>query len=130
MSNLFTQLQQTKQDQQAQARHLESVEDSPIHPDQNAAKIEQNSPTTQAVTHLSKGLSKPLSKSMSKTPTTDAVETLAFQLRKIPKVRVNADIPAEWKQQLDDLAYKLKVGKYDLMLYLIAQFLGKSEQEA
>ncbi len=127
MSNLFTQLQQTKEEQQDQARHLKSPTDSPARSDEIIQAVE-TPPAADHSTQMSKRLSKPLSKKVSKTPTSDEVEMLAFQLRKIPKVRVNADIPAEWKQQLDDLAYKLRVGKYDLMLYLIAQFLGEGEK--
>ena len=72
---------------------------------------------TQPVTQISSILSKP--------PTTEAIEQLNFELRKIPKVRVNADIPPEWKDKLDDLAHKLRVGKYEFMLYLIALAIGK-----
>lgn len=73
--------------------------------------------TTQKLTHLSKDLSKSLS--------TDAIESLTFELRKIPKTRVNADIPNEWKERLDDLAHELRVGKYELILYIIGVYLGK-----
>src|SRR6185503_759416 len=72
---------------------------------------------TQKVTHISKRLEAYL--------TTEQVEDLDYSLRKIAKVRVNADVPLEWKDRLDDLAYKLKVGKYELMLYVIASFLGE-----
>lgn len=72
---------------------------------------------TQTVTHMSSILSNP--------PTTEAIEQLSFELRKTAKVRVNADIPQEWKDKLDDLAHKLRVGKYEFMLYLIALAIGK-----
>lgn len=82
---------------------------------------------TQEVTQVSKRLSKPLSKGHA--PTTDEIENLAFSLRKITKARVNADIPLEWKKRLDDLAHQLEVGKYDLMLFIIARFLDDIGEE-
>ncbi len=72
---------------------------------------------TQPVTQISSILSKP--------PSTEAIEQLSFELRKTAKVRVNADIPQEWKDKLDDLTHKLRVGKYEFMLYLIALAIGK-----
>lgn len=98
-------------------------------PEQSSVKVE--TPTsqepTQGVTQISKRLSKPLSK--SNFPTTEEIENLAFSLRKVTKARVNADIPHAWKKQLDDLAYRLEIGKYDLMLFIIARFLGEAEGE-
>ena len=61
-------------------------------------------------------------------PSTEEVEDLSYTLRKIPKTRVNADVPQEWKDQLDDIAYQLRVGKYELMLYVIGEFLGQTKQ--
>ena len=72
---------------------------------------------TRKVTHLLKDLN------------TEEIEKFAFDLRKKPKVRVNADVPAEWKDQLDSLAHQLKVGKYELLLYMIAFSLGKVQRE-
>jgi hypothetical protein len=80
---------------------------------------------TQKVTQISKSLSSFL----SNPPSTENIEKLNFQLRKIAKVRVNADIPLEWKDQLDDLAHTLRVGKYELLLYMIAVLLGKIEKQ-
>ena len=77
------------------------------------------------VTYKSTQISKDLSNSLSKSISTDDVELLDFQLRKIHKFRVNADIPEEWKEELDTLGFKLKVGKYELITFIIGQFLGK-----
>lgn len=112
MSNLFSELEKAREEQRAVLAQPPS-EQAPENED------------TQKSTQVSKRISKPLSKTMSKIPTTDDIETLAFRLRKIPKSRVNADIPADWKERLDDLAFRLRVGKYDLMLYVIAYFLGE-----
>ncbi len=86
-------------------------------------KITQKS--TYKSAQISKGLSNPLSKSIS----TDDVELLDFELRKIRKFRVNADIPEDWKEELDSLAFRLKVGKYELLTFVIGQFLGKVKRK-
>lgn len=78
-------------------------------------KITQHS--THKVTHLLKTLSIDLS--------TEEIESLSFELRKDAKVRINADVPIGWKDLLDNLAHQLKVGKYELLLYMIAVSLGK-----
>jgi hypothetical protein len=77
------------------------------------------------VTQMSKRVSKPLSKIVSKHPTQEAIEFLAFELRKVKKERINADVPEDWKQELDDLAHRLGVGKYELVMYVVGQFLGR-----
>ena len=80
---------------------------------------------TQNSTQASKRMSKPLSKKLSKLPTTIEIEDLTYSLRRDHKTRVNADIPDKWKEELDDTAHLLKVGKYELLLFVIAEFLGK-----
>jgi hypothetical protein len=72
-------------------------------------------------TYLSKGLSKLLSKKLS----TEDIEDLTYQLRKVQKFRVNADVPLAWKDQLDETAHRLKVGKYELLMYIIGDYLGE-----
>jgi len=123
-NNLFSQLEEER------ARQRDALQDTPL--SQGQPNEQEQKEPVQVVTQPSKRLSKPLSKGLSKpifqAVTTDLIETLAFQLRKHPKFRVNADIPKEWKDELDDMAYKLKVGKYDLMTYIVAQFLGKLGQ--
>lgn len=58
-------------------------------------------------------------------PTTDDVEELTFQTRRDPKIKVNTEVPERWKARLDDIAHQLKVGKYELVAYIIGQFLGE-----
>jgi len=58
-------------------------------------------------------------------PSNDDVETLSFSTRKDPKVKVNTEIPIAWKADIDDIAHRLKVGKYELLAYIIGQFLNK-----
>ena len=82
---------------------------------------------TQNLTQISKKVSTPSHKQSPSQPATEEIEDLAYHLRKVNKVRVNADVPREWKDRLDDLAHQLRVGKYELMLYVIATFLGEEQ---
>jgi hypothetical protein len=124
MSTLFSQLQKAKEQQYQDLKRLEKPLVAPAVPGEKTQAGVKSQTKIQAVTQLSKRLSKKVSKS----PSTEEIEQLAFSLRKVVKVRVNADVPTEWKERLDDLAHTLKVGKYDLMLYVIAQFLGEGER--
>lgn len=83
-------------------------------------------PVTQLPTQTDTYLSKQIRKNLSTPINTDAIEALSFQLRRTPKERVSADIPTEWKNQLDDLTHELKVGKYELVMYIIGRFLGEA----
>src|SRR6266849_3029115 len=105
-------------------------------PDQKKERAEQvtQEPTqndtrkvTQNPTQVSKKVSSPASKRNQDQPSTEDIEDLAYRLRKDNKVRVNADVPREWKDRLDDLAHRLKVGKYELMLYVIAKFFEEEQ---
>ena len=83
---------------------------------------------TQRVTQKVTQISNPADEQFSRLPSTEEVEDLSYTLRKIPKIRVNADVPPDWKDQLDEIAYQLRVGKYELMLYVIGQFLGQAKR--
>jgi hypothetical protein len=58
-------------------------------------------------------------------PTTDVVEMLTFSTRRDTKVKVNTEVPEIWKTKLDDIAHQLKVGKYELLAYIIGDFLDE-----
>lgn len=80
---------------------------------------------TQKVTQAPTQISNFLSKSLR----TEDIEQLNFELRKVSKVRVNADVPHEWKKLIDDLAHELGVGKYELLMYVIGLYLGKVKRK-
>lgn len=124
MNNFFTELQEVKANQEKALQRVTPLsrrEDRP--PERDAQKV------AQKTAQLSKGMSKPLSKKMSNAITQDAVEELAFQLRKTTaRAKLNTTIPLEWKEKFDDLAFRLKVGKYELLTYIVGVFLGEVEQ--
>lgn len=61
-------------------------------------------------------------------PSRDAIQEFSFRLRDELKVKVQAEVPHEWQQELDDLARQLNVKKLELYRYIIGDFLGKVEQ--
>ncbi|MEZ4672570.1 MAG: hypothetical protein R3E39_32110 [Anaerolineae bacterium] len=124
MSNLFSDLQKAKAEQtlalSGSTALLENAENSS--PKQDAQKVAHK--VEQMSKPLSKGMSKPLSSAFSQ----EAVEELAFMLRKRQQAKINATIPIEWKDKLDQLAFRLKVGKYELLTYMVGVFLGEVEE--
>jgi len=61
-------------------------------------------------------------------PTRDAIQEFSFRLRDELKVKVQAEVPHQWQQELDDLARQLNVKKLELYRYIIGDFLGKVGQ--
>lgn len=61
-------------------------------------------------------------------PSRDDIQGFSFRLRDELKVKVQAEVPHEWQQELDDLARQLNVKKLELYRYIIGDFLGKVEQ--
>lgn len=124
MGNLFADLQKAKADQEQVLERgipLSTKEDKPLGRD--AQKVAQKS------AQVSKETSKPLLKGLSNTISQDAIEELAFRLRKTPRLaKLNTNVPLAWKDKLDDLAFRHKVGKYDLLTYIVGVFLGEVEQ--
>lgn len=72
-----------------------------------------------------KDLQQSLNTPSNQLPTADEVEMMVFRLRKAPKVRVNGDLPEEWKLALDEYAHQAGVGKYHLVMYAVGKMLGK-----
>ena len=120
MSNLFSDLQKVKEEQ----AHVLENSTPPEPKEQKTQSIRD----AQKVAQNSEHVSKPLSKGMSKQLTTDAIEELAFRLRKTPQAKINATIPIAWKDKFDDLAFRLKVGKYELLTYIVGVYLGEVER--
>lgn len=58
-------------------------------------------------------------------PPADVIEEMVFRLRKEPKVRVNGDLPEQWKKDLDECAHQVGVGRYHLVMYAVGKMLGK-----
>ena len=124
MGNLFSDLQKVKEEQ---TQTLNNSTPPPAKEPKTLLGRDAHK-DAQNIEQVSKGVSKPLSKALSKGLSQDAIEELAFRLRKTPQAKINATIPLGWKDKLDDLAYRLKVGKYDLLTYVVGVLLGEVDQ--
>lgn len=128
MSNLFSDLQKVKEEQE-QTLHQSpapAVKEPQTLLGRDAQKDAQKN--EQMSKPVSKGMSRSLSQVLSKGLSADAIEELGFRLRKTPQAKINATIPLDWKDKFDDLAYRLKVGKYDLLTYVVGVLLGEVDQ--
>lgn len=119
MANFFKELEEAKVQQE---KALQRVTPVPVRENIPSAR------DAHKVAQKPARVSKPLSKGLSNVLTQDAVEELAFQLRKTTaKAKLNTTVPLEWKEKFDDLAFRLKVGKYELLTYIVGMFLGEVE---
>ena len=132
MSDLFTKLMDRQADQEKQVNEVELVEQK--------AEKKNSDDVAQKSAQKNERMSKPLSKGLSE-PSNPVVKTIefplkaedielmTFQLRKQHKSKVNTEIVDDWKGQLDALAFSLKIGKYELLEFIIGAFLGEVEQK-
>ena len=58
-------------------------------------------------------------------PTRDEIQEFSFQLRDELKVKVQAEVPYRWQDELEELARQLNVKKLELYRFIIGSFLGK-----
>lgn len=112
-----------KRQQQTETQHSPQL---PKVPQEGESTQLNTQPSTQKSTQLSNRPNELPSTSVSTLPDAQQIEELSFRLRKVPKIRVNADVPIPWKERLDEKAYALKVGKYELLVYIIGNFLGET----
>ncbi|MGJ3237393.1 MAG: hypothetical protein ACFE0Q_01680 [Anaerolineae bacterium] len=59
----------------------------------------------------------------------EKIELMSFELRNIEKKRVTADIPEAWRDELYQIAFDLKVGRYEFLGYILGSFLGKTRSD-
>lgn len=58
-------------------------------------------------------------------PTRDEIQEFSFQLRDELKVKVQAEVPYRWQDELEELARQLHVKKLELYRFILGEFLGK-----
>jgi hypothetical protein len=61
-------------------------------------------------------------------PTRDEVQEFTFRLRDELKVKVQAEVPHTWQQELETVARELDVKKLELYRFILGEFLGKVER--
>lgn len=62
-------------------------------------------------------------------PTRDEIQEFSFRLRDTLKVKVQAEVPHEWQNELDEIARHLNVKKLELYRFIYGEFLGKIQEE-
>ena len=113
-----------------------------VHKQERAGARQSPDTATQPVTQLRKPLRNPPSTTRipphtepsderysDRVPSSEAIEQMSFQHRKTHRARVCGDVPPAWKKQIEDMAYQLGVGRYELVMYIIGQFLGEVETD-
>jgi hypothetical protein len=60
-------------------------------------------------------------------PTRDEIQGFSFRLRDELKVKVQAEVPHQWQDRLEDIARELKVKKLELYRFILGDFLGEVE---
>ena len=58
-------------------------------------------------------------------PTRDEIQEFNFRLRDERKGKVQAEVPYEWQEELEQIALELRVKKLELYRYIYGVFLGK-----
>lgn len=58
-------------------------------------------------------------------PTRNEIQEFTFRLRDELKVKVQAEVPHKWQEELEDLARALDVKKLELYRFILGEFLGK-----
>ena len=58
-------------------------------------------------------------------PTRDEIQGFSFRLRDELKVKVQAEVPHQWQNELEEIARELNVKKLELYRFIIGEFLGK-----
>jgi hypothetical protein len=59
----------------------------------------------------------------------DEVQEFNFRLRDALKVKVQAEVPHEWKDELENIARQLDVKKLELYRFIIGEFLGRVQRK-
>jgi hypothetical protein len=118
MSNLFSDLQKTRE-QQRQVIEKKS-ERPPSEPTRKIARARE--PSRDHPREVSRGTSREKPRGL---PTRDEVQEFSFRLRDELKVKVQAEVPHPWQKELDELARKMDVKKLELYRFILGEFLGK-----
>lgn len=58
-------------------------------------------------------------------PSRDDIQGFSFRLRDELKVKVQAEVPHSWQNELEQIALHLDVKKLELYRFIIGEFLGK-----
>lgn len=91
------------------------------------------SESTQIITHV-RDSSREIPRNKSREvdnqyPRRDEIQVFNFQLRDALKVKVQAEVPHEWQQELQEVAHELGIKKMELYRFIYGEFLGKVKRK-
>lgn len=99
--------------------------DSNNKPKENGKQIDETVPSREKardhVRDRSRGKAR---ENLREYPTRDEIQEFSFRLRDELKVKVQAEVPHQWKGELDEVARKIGVRKLELYRFIIGEFLG------
>ena len=127
MSDLFTKLMVEGQQQKQQ------VETTRRTPGSEHAGTGESTPEPTSVHDRSRDIARDNPRDSSREiprglPTRDEIQGFSFQLRDELKVKVQAEVPHGWQEELEAIALRLKVKKLELYRFIIGEFLGKVQR--
>lgn len=85
--------------------------------------------TTPKITHARDSSRELPREPVQDLPTRDEIQEFSFRLRDELKVKVQAEVPHEWQDELEDVARDLKVKKLELYRFIFGEFLGKVKRK-
>jgi hypothetical protein len=62
-------------------------------------------------------------------PTRDEIQEFTFSLRDDLKVKVQAEVPHQWQDELKAIADELNVKRLELYRFILGEFLGKVQRD-
>ena len=101
--------------------------------ERNQSPIETASKTTEKPTRArdpSRDIERDTSRGNSRKmprdlPTRDEIQGFSFRLRDELKVKVQAEVPHHWQNELEEIARELNVKKLELYRFILGEFLEK-----
>jgi|SRR5579859_261938 len=123
MSDIFAKLQEET------AKQKQLVEAEPSKPEKQSPTRKSTQKVTQSRGRIRETSSNNSRENPREFPNRDEIQEFSFRLRDALKVKVQAEVPHEWQDELEALARNLNVKKLELYRYIIGEFLGKVEQK-
>ena len=71
---------------------------------------------------MSRGISREYTHDL---PTRDEIQEFSFRLRDELKVKVQAEVPHQWQDELEEISRQQHVKKLELYRFIFGEFLGK-----
>ena len=62
-------------------------------------------------------------------PTRNEIQEFSFRLRDEFKVKVQAEVPHQWQNELEEVARTLNVKRLELYRFILGEFLGKVKRK-